>query len=58
MLSGESGKYVLHVCVHVRVFVCLFVCLFVFITPEGFTTMVAKEGLDKARAYLNKVPRD
>jgi len=26
---------------------CLFV--FVFVTPEGFTTMVANEGLEKAR---------
>jgi len=29
-----------------------------FITPEGFTTAVANEGLEKARAYLNQVPRD
>ena len=33
-----------------------FVC-FVFVTPEGFTTVVANEGLEKA-AYLNQVPRD
>jgi len=38
--------------------VCVCFCLFVFITPEGLTTMVAKEGLEKARACLNKVPRD
>ena len=38
-------------------FVCLFV-LFVFVTPGGFTTVVANEGLEKARAYLNQVPRD
>jgi len=25
---------------------------------EGFTTAVANEGLEKARAYLNQVPRD
>jgi len=31
---------------------------FVFITPEGFTTVVANECLEKARAYLNQVPRD
>jgi len=43
------------VCVHVCVCVCLFVC---FITPEGLTTMVAKEGLEKARACVNKVPWD
>ena len=29
-----------------------------FVTPEGFTTVVANEGLEKARAYLNQVPRD
>ena len=34
------------------------VCLFVFVTPEGFTTVVANEGLEKERAYLNQVPRD
>ena len=56
MLSGESGKYVLRV-VHVCVCVC-FVCLFVYITPEGLNTMVAKVGLEKARACLNKVPCD
>jgi len=33
-------------------FVCLF---FVFFTPEGFTTVVANEGLEKARAYLKQV---
>jgi len=32
-------------------FVVFFVCLFVFVTPEGFTTMVANESLEKARAY-------
>ena len=26
---------------------------FVFVTPEGFTKMVANKGLEKARAYLN-----
>ena len=30
--------------------------LFVFVTPEGFTTVVANKGLEKARAYLNQVP--
>ena len=30
---------------------------FVFVTPEGFTTVVANKGLEKARAYLNQVPR-
>ena len=30
--------------------------VFVFVTPEGFTTMVANEGLEKARAHLNQVP--
>ena len=29
-----------------------------FVTPEGFTTVVANEGLEKARAYLNQVPPD
>jgi len=29
-----------------------------FVTPEGFTTVVANEGLEKARAYLNQGPRD
>ena len=33
----------------------LFFC-FVFVTPEGFATVVANEGLEKARAYLNQVP--
>ena len=31
---------------------------FVFVTTEGFTTVVANEGLEKARAYLNQVPWD
>jgi len=31
-------------------------CFFFFVTPEGFTTVVANEGLEKARAYLNQVP--
>ena len=31
---------------------------FVFITIEGFTTVVANGGLEKARAYLNQVPWD
>ena len=33
-------------------------CSFCSVTPEGFTTMVASEGLDKARAYINQVPLD
>ena len=32
--------------------------IFIFLTREGFTTIVANEGLEKARAYLNQVPRD
>jgi len=34
--------------------------LFVFVTPEGFTTLVAmaNKGLEKARANLNQVPQD
>ena len=36
-----------------ELFLLLFV--FVFITPEGFNTMVANEGLEKVRA---QVPRD
>ena len=39
-------------------YVCVRVASFVFVTPEGFTTMVANEGLEKARAYLNQVPWD
>jgi len=35
----------------------LFLFVFVFVTPEGFSTVVADEGLEKARAYLNQVPR-
>ena len=31
---------------------------FVFVSPEGFTTVVANEGLEMARAYLNQVPQD
>jgi len=34
-------------------FVCLLV-LFVFVTPEGFTTVVVNEDLEKARAYVFK----
>jgi len=30
----------------------------IFVTPEGFTTMVANKGLEKAGAYLNQVPWD
>jgi len=30
----------------------------VFVTPEGFTTMVANEGLEKTRAYLKQVLQD
>jgi len=29
-----------------------------FFTPEGFTTLVTNEGLEKARAYINQIPRD
>ena len=36
----------------------LFFFFWFFITPEGFTTVVANEGLEKARAYLNQVPWD
>ena len=37
----------------------LLFCFFLFfVTPEGFTIIVANEGLEKARAYLNQVPRD
>jgi len=32
--------------------------LFDFVTPEGFTQMVANEGLEMVRAYLNQVPQD
>jgi len=35
-----------------------FFFFWIWITPEGFTTVVANEGLEKARAYLNQVPRD
>ena len=38
--------------------VSLFLFFLFFVTPEGFTTVVANEGLEKARAYLNKVPWD
>ena len=31
---------------------------FVFVTPEVFTIMVANQGLEKAGAYLNRVPWD
>ena len=43
--------------VFVFVFV-LFFFFFGFVTPEGFTNMVANEDLEKARAYLNQVPWD
>ena len=33
----------------------LFIC-FIFLTPGGFTTMVANEGLEKERAYLKPGP--
>jgi len=36
----------------------LFFFCFVFVTPEGFTRVVANKGLEKARAYLNQVPGD
>ena len=28
--------------------------LVIFVTPEGFTTTVTDEGLEKARTYLNR----
>jgi len=28
----------------------------IWITPEGFSILVANQGLEKARAYLNQVP--
>ena len=39
-----------------NLFESFFFFFFFFITPEGFTTVVANEGLEKARAYLNQVP--
>ena len=37
----------------------LFIYLFIyFVTPEGFTTVVVNEGLEKARGNLNQVPWD
>ena len=33
-------------------------CFLFFVTPDGFTTVVANEGLEKARAYLNQIPQD
>ena len=38
------------------VFFLLLFLGFFLVTPEGFTTVVANEGLEKARAYLNQVP--
>ena len=35
---------------------CIYIC-FVFVTPEGFT-IVANEGLEKAKAYFIQVPWD
>ena len=35
-------------------FFCVCVCVCVCVTPEGFTTMVANEGLEKVRVYLSK----
>jgi len=35
----------------------IYISILYFITPEGFTTTVANEGLEKARAYLNQVPQ-
>jgi len=32
--------------------------LFDFVTPEGFTQMVANKGLEIVKAYLNLVPQD
>ena len=29
-----------------------------FVIPVRFTTMMANNGLEKARAYLNQVPQD
>jgi len=31
--------------------------LTLIVTPEGFTTVVANEGLEKERTYLKQVPR-
>ena len=44
--------------IHGQVLALWMLFKFFFITPEGFTTVVANEGLEKARAYLNQVPRD
>jgi len=30
---------------------------FVIVTPEGFTAVVANEGLEKERTYLNQFPQ-
>ena len=52
---GGEGRGELVVWLVKFAWICL---LFVFATPEGFTTAVANEGLEKARAYLNQVPWD
>ena len=55
--TTDVGLAMLSDCILLFVFVFFFLFLF-FVTPEGFTTVVANEGLEKARAYLNQVPRD
>jgi len=40
----------------VKLVVCF--CFLFFATPDGFTTVVANKGLEKARADLNQVPRE
>jgi len=30
---------------------------FVIVTPEGFTAVVANDGLEKERTYLNQAPQ-
>ena len=36
----------------------IIIIIIFFFTPEGFTTVVANKGLEKARAYFNQVPWD
>ena len=52
MENGHTGDDTLQISgqLQINTHVCLFVCLFVF-APEGFTTLVTNEGLEKARAY-------
>ena len=59
MENGHTGDDTLQISgqLQINTHVCLFVCLFVF-APEGFTTLVTNEGLEKARAYLNQMPWD